>query len=189
MAEHATLTTDKIKSLQKQLATDIKFGNLQTANYANKKCSMEPLLKEGDKVYLLQKHIKTQQPSTKLDFKKLGPFEITKKIGPVNFKLKLLDKSKLHPVFHVSLLEPVKGNTPIVTNEEPQLENKLKEYKVKRILKERKRGRQRKYLIKWQGYNNSENTWEPTKNLNCPDLLEEFRQQGGPGGKRPGQRK
>ena len=48
---------------------------------------MEPLLKEGDKVYLLYKNIKTKRLSNKLDFKKLGPFRILKKIRIVNYKL------------------------------------------------------------------------------------------------------
>ena len=30
------------------------------------------------------------------------------------------------------------------------------------------------YLIKWKGYANSENTWEPIENLYCTDLIEKF---------------
>ena len=48
---------------------------------------MEPLLKKGDKVYLLRKNIKTKRLSNKLDFKKLKPFEIIKEIKGINFKL------------------------------------------------------------------------------------------------------
>lgn len=32
----------------------------------------------------------------------------------------------------------------------------------------------REYLIKWQGYPENDNTWEPIDNLNCPRLLEKF---------------
>jgi hypothetical protein len=55
--------------------------------YTNKKRIIGPLLKKGNKVYLLRKNIKTKRPSNKLDFKKLGPFEIIEKIGSINFKL------------------------------------------------------------------------------------------------------
>ena len=44
--------------------------------YYNKKHSVGPTLKKGDKVYLLQKNVVTKRPSDKLDHKKLGPFEI-----------------------------------------------------------------------------------------------------------------
>jgi hypothetical protein len=138
---------------------------------------MEPTLKEGDKVYLLRKYIKTKRPSTKLDSKKLGPFKILEKIGSVNYRLQLPKESCLHPVFHISLLEPANGTTPVATNTELQPENEPDIYEVEKILDRRLVGKQEQYLVKWQGYEHTDNTWEPVKNLNCPELLRTFRQQ------------
>ena len=79
---------------------------------------MGPPLKRGDKIYLLRKHIKTKRLSTKLDFKKLGPYEILEKIRPVNFRLQLPKGSRLYLVFYISLLELAAELILLVTNEE-----------------------------------------------------------------------
>lgn len=64
-------------------------------------------------MYLLTKNFNSKRPSRKLDLVKVGPFLITEKRGPVNYKLDLLKDAKIHPVFHVSLLEPADSSTPL----------------------------------------------------------------------------
>ena len=39
----------------------------------------------------------------------MGPYQIKKKLSPYAYKLKLPTKIKIHPTFHISLLQPSKG--------------------------------------------------------------------------------
>ena len=55
-------------------------------------------LKGGNKVWLLYRNILNRQLSKKLNYVKLGPFEIKKKIMEVNYKLDLLAKIKIYLV-------------------------------------------------------------------------------------------
>lgn len=61
------------------------------------------------------------------------------------------------------------------------------EYEVEKILDVRRRylsvhrhpkNYRLEYFVKWRGWKDEDNTWEPKKNLtNCSDLLEEFRRE------------
>jgi len=172
----ADTTARKIKGLQEQLRRDISFYALRMKQYHDKGRRDAPTLKRGDKVYLLRRNIRTKRPSNKLDFKKIGPFKILEKRSTVNYKLELPKGMRIHPVFHISLLEPAPKNAKIQTDIE--VEPDEGEYEVEEILDRRVKGRQEEYLIKWKGYDDSENTWEPRKHLrNCPEKLHQFHQR------------
>jgi len=74
----------------------------------------------------------------------------------------------VHPVFHISLLS--KTNNPVSTKGV----DVVNEYEVERILDKRRRDGNTEYLIKWKNYDETDNTWEPTANLHCPDIMEQF---------------
>ena len=83
---------------------ELKAASEVTKYFVDRKRRNENF-KVGDFVYLNRKNIKTTRPCSKLDWKKIGPFQIIKKINPVAYKLKLpLTMSRLHNVFHISLL-------------------------------------------------------------------------------------
>lgn len=134
----------------------------------------------GDMVMLKRINFKTPRPSPKLDHKKLGPFKIIRQIKNNSFELELPATWKIHPVFHSELLE--KAPSPLFQQEPPPppaiIVQDQPEYEVEAILKSRKYKGKSQYLVKWKGYHDEENTWEPEANLkNSKLLLQDFKEK------------
>src|SRR5258708_33958866 len=97
-----------------------------------------PLFKVGDQAYVKVKFFQTTQPMKKLAEKNLGPFKIIGTPGMHSITLCLPQQFRgVHPIFHVSQLEPAFPN-PFPHRDQPpplpiQLNAKL-EYKETEIL-------------------------------------------------------
>ncbi|KAF8751562.1 hypothetical protein RHS01_08343 [Rhizoctonia solani] len=61
----------------------------------------------GEKVWLDGKNVELRTNSTKLDPKRLGPFEVLERISSHAYRLKLPETLKIHNVFYVGLLSRV----------------------------------------------------------------------------------
>jgi len=59
-------------------------------------------------------------------------------------------------------------------NTESEQQKNEKIYTVENVLKKQKRGNKIYYLIKWKGYSNKKNTWEPSENVEQLDLVKLF---------------
>jgi len=78
----------------------------------------------------------------------------------------------MHNVFHVSLLKPYHDDGTVQPPPPPELIDGELEYEVEQIISfDAKR---KKYLVKWLGYGHENNTWEPEKNANAPEKVEEY---------------
>ena len=56
-------------------------------------------------------------------------------------------------------------------------EGEEEEFTVEKILDKRVRNSKVEYLIKWEGYPDTENTWEPQENLDCPDIISAYEER------------
>jgi len=112
----------------------------------------------------------------KLDFKCLGKFRILQKVSSHAYKLDLPPSIKIHPVFHISLLEPAVTDLlpgqvqpappPIIVDDEP-------EWEVDEIVDLCFRGRTLEYLAHWVGFDKL--TWEPADLFaNAPSVVKRF---------------
>ena len=128
---------------------------------------------------------RTTRPSKKLADKFLGPYEVIAQPGTHSVTLRLLDNlCAVHPVFHVSMLEPTTLSTipnrvqppppPVYIDGEP-------EFKIAEILDSKVNQRRRNckllYLVCWTGYagTDEETSWILAMELgNAPELVTDY---------------
>jgi hypothetical protein len=102
------------------------------------------MLKERNKIYLIQRNIQTKQLNIKLDHKKLGLFRVKRITRLVNYKLVLPKTINIYPVFYILLLElillgilpaPITKIEPINPNAEYEVEGILDYKQVRNYIK------------------------------------------------------
>jgi len=146
---------------------------------ANSKSPAADVFKHRQKVWLEAKNLALPYRLVKLAPRRHGPFSITQVISPVIYKLALPHQWTIHPMFHASLLTPyseTKEHGENYARPPPDLMGDTEQYEVEAIRSHRRQGRkeQLQYLVKWLGYPESDNTWEPADHLQTPTLLKEY---------------
>ncbi|MBW0512486.1 hypothetical protein O181_052201 [Austropuccinia psidii MF-1] len=171
----------KIQSVQKDVKRELGVAINLFKRYSDKSRESPPVFNPGYMVWLSSKNIKATRPTKKLSERWLGPFPIFKKVSTHAYHLKLPSQWKyIHPVFHISLLEPVKTSTIPNRHQEPPPPIIIEEedkWEVSQILDSKIKRRKLWYLVEWKGFSqySERSTCEPAKNLkNCPELVKYF---------------
>ena len=143
-----------------------------------------PEFKQGDRV-LVNPHsldwVDAKGTGNKLKQRWIGPFEITQRINPNVFRLRMSDKYPGLPVFNIQHLKKYEESPPewgerTVMPESRRLRKESEEFEVEAIVGHRRKGKTLQYLVRWEGYGPQFDTWEPHKGLrNAPIVLNEYR--------------
>ena len=181
LARDFVVNLDELHSF---LRDEITNAQSRYKEQADRKRIPPPEFPIGSKAFVLVKHIKSTRPTKKFSEKYLGPFKVIEKAGSVSYKLQLPDYlRRIHPVFHVSQLEPVTPNS--IPNQiqppPPPIEvDGEEEYNVAEVLDSKIDKRYRRcplqYYIRWAGYEGTDDefAWVAADELHADELVPAF---------------
>jgi transposase InsO family protein len=164
-----TMRADMTKRLRSAIEYQAKWYNQrhQVKTYAI-----------GDWVMLSTKNLRQIRPSKKLAHRYTGPFRIIAIRGTQAYRLELPSTMKVHPTFHVSLLEPYisrPGEDPAQRPSAVEIESDEDEWEIETVLQERQRRGKREFLVRWLDWPPAYDQWLAEEDLaNAAKLVEEF---------------
>jgi len=169
--------------MQESLAQAKKFmynAQQRQKAYADKS-RQEARFAVGDMVFLATKNLKLKnndrtRARQKLLPRFIGPYKVLKLVGPAAVKLDLPSSTRVHDVFHVSLIKLFKPPTLesgqiIMHSNPPPLDwlEKAPMFVVDKLVGHRvasQGGRKWvEYKVRWAGYDESQDTFEPRESL------------------------
>lgn len=173
----AVASVDKQLKDRDSLLTSLK-SHMQLAQNRMKQHSdrkrTEREFAEGDWVFLKLHPYRQQsvvrRPSQKLAPRFYGPFQVAAKIGKVAYKLHLPAHTRIHPIFHVSLLKLRIGDQTPVTTTLPQFDtDDALSWEPERVIDMRvvrkKKRSVTEWLVVWAGLPEEDATWEQAHSL------------------------
>lgn len=110
----------------------------------------------GQQVMLSTKNLQLKSVSGKMKPRFVGPFRVCELIGSNAAKLELPPSMSVHPTFNVSLLKIYKGK---LQRPGPVEVEGQEEFEIEKIIAHRRSRGRIQYLVRWKGYDESEDMW------------------------------
>ena len=158
---HAKDLVVNLDKLHQELKATIAKAQHCYQGLADSKHMLAPNFIIGQQAFVKAKFFHTSCPSHKLSKKFLGPFKILAKAGTHSYTLHLPDTiHSIHPIFHVSMLEPAIPNEilnhaqspPLAINVQGELEYEISEVLDSKI--DQQQSCKLLYLVHWLAYEN-----------------------------------
>ena len=174
-----------LQDLHEFLRESLKGAQERYKETGDRVRSPDPEIKVGDQVFVTTKYLSTTRPTRKFTETYVGPYEVIGKPSAASYQIKLPKSlSQVHPVFHVSQLEPHHPN-PFPGREEPppvavEIDDEGDEhFEIKQIVDSKLDKRFKKplfYKVEWLGYENTDEqySWVRPSDLNAADHIENF---------------
>ncbi|KAM0056098.1 putative chromatin remodeling & transcriptional activation CHROMO-DOMAIN family [Helianthus debilis subsp. tardiflorus] len=155
-------TLVEFQRLRSLLKANLKRAQQRMASLANEH-RLDKEFKVGDMVFLrlrdYRQHSVQFRAAKKLSKRFYGPFKIIERVGAVAYRLQLPPGSKIHPVFHVSLLREAFGNPEhIPLPIDPEQASST--VQPSHVLDYRWVNGKLQILMAWAGQDVAEATWE-----------------------------
>jgi len=176
-----------LQNLHEYLRQQITFAQQRYKETADRRRSPDPRLEIGDSVFVSAEYLRTTRPTKKFSENHFGPYEVIGKPSAASYTIRLPQALKgVHPVFHISQLEPHVPN-PFPEREEPppaaiEIIDGESHYEIKQIVDSKLNRRfkdpakQLRYYVEWLGYENTDEQydWVAAADIDAPEHIANF---------------
>jgi hypothetical protein len=169
---------EHLHEIQKNTEESLQRAAEDMKRFYDRHRNKTPEFEVGQKVLLDNADLALNRPSRKLAERYSGPFEIIEKVGTHAYRLKLPPYWKnVHAVWNVSKIHPYREDpqNPNFTQPPAEIVEGEPEWEVERILDSKFAHGNLKFLVKWLGWPDAENSWQDEDDLeNAPEIIAKF---------------
>ena len=108
---------------------------------------------------LFTKNLKNVKFKKKLFYKFTNSFKVINVVKTQTYRLKFSKQWEIHSVFHMFLLKLYYKNSNVVASNEKIFINKNEKWKIKNILKNKRKWEKLYYFVRWNNFSFCEDNW------------------------------